>query len=447
MRHLESLMGAEVFRDGLREYLKTYAFGNATWSDLIRILDSRTPTDLAQWSHAWVEEPRRPEIYTTLAVKGDKITRLSFEQRDPAHRNRRWPQQLRVLVGYRDKVVPLEAAIADGSVTVPSAAGMPAPLYVLPNGGGWAYGGFHLDPSSLAYLSRSLPDVPDALTRGAAWVTLWDALLDRAVTPVDFVQLATNALPRETDEQLTQRVLGYLNGAWWRHLTAAEREARGASLEQLLMDGLAAARTPSQKAAWFSTLRDVSVTPASLARLRRVWEQKEAVPGLPLAEADYSTLALELAVREVPDWRAILETQAGRITNPDRKARFQFVMPALSADAGERERWFAALSDVGNRRREPWVLEGLGYLHHPLRAQASARYVRPSLDLLWEIQRTGDIFFPKRWMDTTLSGHTETAVASTVRQFLAALPAGYPPRLRNIILQSADELFRVAGSP
>jgi aminopeptidase N len=99
---------------------------------------------------------------------------------------------------------------------------------------------------------------------------------------------------------------------------------------------------------------------------------------------------------------------------------------------------------VNNRRREPWVLEGLNYLHHPLRAEASARYVRPALDLLWEIQKTGDIFFPKRWMDATLSGHRTAEVATTVRGWLAALPANYPPRLKNIVLQSADELFRAA---
>jgi hypothetical protein len=34
--------------------------------------------------------------------------------------------------------------------------------------------------------------------------------------------------------------------------------------------------------------------------------QVESVPGLPLAEADYTTLALELAVREVDGWRALL---------------------------------------------------------------------------------------------------------------------------------------------
>jgi aminopeptidase N len=90
------------------------------------------------------------------------------------------------------------------------------------------------------------------------------------------------------------------------------------------------------------------------------------------------------------------------------------------------------------------VLDGLNYLHHPLRAAASAKHVAPSLALLWEIQRTGDIFFPKRWMDTTLGGYQSPDVAKTVRQFLADLPPNYPERLKNIILQSADELFRVS---
>jgi len=100
------------------------------------------------------------------------------------------------------------------------------------------------------------------------------------------------------------------------------------------------------------------------------------------------------------------------------------------------------LKDPVNRRREPWVLEGLGYLHHPLRAEVSAHYVKPSLEMLREIQRTGDIFFPKRWMDATLSGHVSPAVAQTVKSFVDALPPDYPDRLRRIILSSADDLFR-----
>ena len=442
MRHLESLMGEDVFRAGLREYLKNYALGNATWADLIRILDARTPTDLAMWSRVWVEEAGRPTITTHIDLEDGRIERLAFEQTDPAHAGRHWPQQLRLLLGYRDKIVPVTAMIEGGITTVAEAVGLPAPLYVLPNGGGWAYGAMHLDEASRDYLIRHLPDLPDAVTRGAAWVTLWDAMLDGGVTPPAFADLAMAALPRETDEQLTSRVLGYFGNAWWRFLTPDERAARVHTIEPLLRDGLARGKTASQKGAWFGALRNVSLSADTLAWLRRVWEQKEPVPGLPLAEADYIALALELAVREVEGWKSILTTQLARTENPDRKARFEFVMPALSADPAERERWFTMLADVKNRRREPWVLEGLSYLHHPLRAPASTRYVRPSLEMLWEIQKTGDIFFPKRWMDATLSGHSSPAVANAVRQFLADLPANYPPRLRNIILQSADELFR-----
>ncbi len=444
MRHLESVMGDNVFRDGLREYLKKNAFGNATWSDLIAILDARTTNDLARWSHIWVEEAGRPAITTQLNVKNNAIERLSFVQQDRARRGRVWPQELRLLLGYPDKIVPLEVALDRPDVRVDAATGMAAPLYVLPNGGGWAYGGFVLDSASRDYLIRSLPDLPDALTRGAAWVTLWDALLERQVQPAAFVELALQALPRESDEQLTQRTLGYLNAAWWRFLSSEERIAKAASLEKVLQDGLAAGKTASQKSAWFATLRNAALTPSTVAWLRRVWEKNETVEGLPLAEADYSTLALELAVREVADWRSLLKTQLTRIENPDRKGRFEFVMPALSADPAERERWFLSLADVNNRRREPWVLEGLSYLHHPLRAEASARYVKPSLDLLWDIQKTGDIFFPKRWMDATLSGHRSPAVAVTVRTFLSSTATNYPERLKNIVLQSADELFRAA---
>jgi aminopeptidase N len=378
-------------------------------------------------------------------VKNGTITRLAFRQRDTwNNRHLVWPQQLRVAIGGHapEKIVSVEMTGRDVEVT--EAIGWPAPRYVLPNGAGWAYGDFVLDATTLAYLMTNLPDIADPLTRGSAWVTLWDSLLDGRVQPDRFLDLAMRSLPRERDEQMTARILGYAANTWWRFLDQPQRMTRAARFESLLREGLAAATTPSQKASWFGTLRNISLTPDTVTWLREVWEKKQTVSGLPLAEADYTSLALELAVRQVDGWSDILKTQLSRIENPDRRGRFQFVMPALSADAAERDRWFQSLKDVSNRRREPWVLEGLNYLHHPLRAEASKKYVQPSLDLLWEIQKTGDIFFPKRWLDATLGGYQTKDVADTVRSFLKNLPPNYPDRLRNITLQSADELSRAA---
>ena len=91
--------------------------------------------------------------------------------------------------------------------------------------------------------------------------------------------------------------------------------------------------------------------------------------------------------------------------------------------------------------------------NHPLRATTGVKYIRPALDLLEEIKRTGDIFFPKNWVDALLAGHNTPAASDAVRVFLdehlsdAAEAQGrpvYPVRLRRIVLQSADNLFRAA---
>jgi len=204
---------------------------------------------------------------------------------------------------------------------------------------------------------------------------------------------------------------------------------------------LARAQTSSRKAAWFASFRDIVLTPDGLAWLERVWRREEKIEGLTFAETDEINMAMDLAVREVPGWRQILAAQHDRIANPDRKARFEFVMPALSADAATREQSFARFRDLANRRHEPWVLESLDYLNHPLREVEARRFVLPSLELLPEIQRTGDIFFPARWMDAALSGHRSPDAAATVRSFLARQP-GLPERLRWIVLTAADDLFR-----
>src|SRR5262245_8910502 len=78
MRQLERILGADKLKEGLRVYLKQFQFANATWLDLIKILDERTDLDLSAWSHAWVEEEGRPQIRTTVE-KG----RMVFTQSDP----------------------------------------------------------------------------------------------------------------------------------------------------------------------------------------------------------------------------------------------------------------------------------------------------------------------------------------------------------------------------
>jgi aminopeptidase N len=328
-------------------------------------------------------------------------------------------------------------------VSVPQARGLPAD-YILLNGGGIAYGDLRLDAVSRAWLLANMSSITDELTRGSAWVTLWDAVLDGEVKPDAFMETALNSLRLERNELITTRILSYAREDYWRYTAQDARLKLAPRLEAALRAGLDAATTQTSKSVWFSALRDVAQTQPTLDWLAHVWRRDVTVPGLTLAETDEIRLAEELAVRVVPDASKILDEQYARTKNPDRKAQFAFVRPALSADPAERDTWFGTLADVANRRHEPWVLEGLRYLHHPLRESASEKYIEPSLTLLREIQRTGDIFFPKRWMDATLGGHRSPAAAAIVRAFVDSLPSQYPVPLKRVILSSADDLFRAS---
>jgi aminopeptidase N len=441
MRQLERLMGADVFRDGLREYLQRFAFGNATWLDLIAILDARTDHDLVSWSRAWVEEGGRPTI--AVDMEGGRAETLVVRQSDSRRdRGLRWTQQIELVAGTRGATRTLPLTLDRERVQITDARALGRLDFVLPTGGGLAYGDVVLDDRSRSNLIAEISRLTDPLTRGAAWVALWEEMVGGRLPPGSFVDATLTALPRETVEQNVQLVTGYLGEAFWRFLSDSERAGRSEAIERTLRAGLARASSSSLKSTYFSALRQVITTPTGVAFLERVWRREETIPGLTLAEADEVRMALDLAVRGIPSAASVLDEERARIQNPDRKARFEFVLPAVSAHVATRDAFVASLAHVENRRREAWVVEGVSYVHHPLRATSAERHIRPALDLLVEIHRTGDIFFPHNWLDATLRGHTSANAAAIVRTFLNE-HQDLPPRLRRLVLQSADTLFRL----
>jgi aminopeptidase N len=443
MRQLERILGAERLQQGLRVYLKQFQFGNAAWLDLVRVLDQYAETDLTAWSRSWVEHGGRPSIRTDVSRdSAGRPQRIAFVQSDAQQgRSLQWPQQMLVLLGTatENRLIPLE--LQDDRAEIAAVSGLPPIEFVLPTGGGLAYGDFTLDDQSRAFLLEHLPELKDPVARGAAWVTLWEEMLNRRVRPADVLELALKALQAENTEQNVQLILVYVSRGFWSFLTPLARSRVAPNLEEVLLAGVAQASSSTMKSTYFSAFRSVVTTAEGIKFLESVWRREQEIPGLKLAEPDEALMALELAVRPIGNTSAILEEQRTRFMNPDRKARFEFVIPSVSDRGDIRDKFFESLKDLKNRAHEPWVVEGLRFLNHPLRASDSEKYIRPSLELLREVQRTGDIFFPRDWMDATLAGHNTKSAANVVRAFLSE-QSEYPVRLRRIILRSADELFR-----
>ncbi|MGI4806031.1 MAG: M1 family metallopeptidase, partial [Janthinobacterium lividum] len=91
MRQLELLMGKENFQKGIREYLKKYAYSNATWPDLIAILSKYTKENLYDWNKVWVNQPGRPVFDYQVSYSGNNINNLTLTQHPETGAKRIWP--------------------------------------------------------------------------------------------------------------------------------------------------------------------------------------------------------------------------------------------------------------------------------------------------------------------------------------------------------------------
>jgi aminopeptidase N len=282
----------------------------------------------------------------------------------------------------------------------------------------------------------------DEVTRGSTLINLYENLLEGNIDPIHYFEKLSEIIPKEEKQLILNLALGHLRSLYWDFFEQEQRLELAPELESKLWETMLAQEDPSRKKIFYNSWENVVLTNSGLDKLYRIWEQSFKVDDLPLSENDFIGMAGTLAIKDPSIAESVTDIQLERINNPDRKRRFEFIKPALSPDQETRDLLFESLKNEENRQTESWVLGALGYLHHPLRTGASEKYILPSLELLEEIQVTGDIFFPGRWMGATLGNYNSDSAVNTVRGFLADRP-DYNYQLRLKILQSADMLFRM----
>lgn len=433
MRQLETLIGEQGFQSGMQEYLTSYAFDNATWPDLITILDQKTEEDLAAWSQVWVNTAGRPHFKTR--VMGAEP---GLRQEDPAAANRIWPQRFAVASRSTDTwtmetLVSGRGEVAYRNGAVDGAAGGD----VLFNADGFGYGLFPVQATMLANW-----DSFEAVQKGSLLISLYENMLEgQVITPGNYLSQLTLIAGREDNQLLLDLSLRQLQAIYWSFVSDVERAAVGEELERVLWTAMLNAEDSSRKKIYFEAHRDIALSASALERLLAVWQQELLPEGLSLSENDYIALASNLAIKLPQRSQEIVTTQLGKIENEDRRRRFEWISPALSPEQQTRDAFFNSLQDESNRQIESWVLGALNALHHPLRRELSEGYLLPSLQLLEEIQATGDIFFPARWLGVSFGNYTSDSAAATVRDFLAQRP-NYNHQLRMKILQAADTPIR-----
>ncbi|MGO8950534.1 MAG: M1 family metallopeptidase [Ktedonobacterales bacterium] len=80
LRMVERFLGQDVFRDGIRTYMREFAESNATGSELWRHLQSASKEPVTQIMESWILQPGHPVVQVGLATVGDTTT-LHLSQR------------------------------------------------------------------------------------------------------------------------------------------------------------------------------------------------------------------------------------------------------------------------------------------------------------------------------------------------------------------------------
>lgn len=425
LEKMVDIMGEEAFRNAVREYLTTYAYGNATWDDLVAIFDRHTEADIAEFSRVWVNEKSLP--YISFKVDGNRLT---IEQSDIYDRDILWSQSFDVEVVTASGKERHTIKLYDKSVDIEAADDIVA---VLPNVCGRGYGFFSLDYDSKSWLLDNLMTVEDESARMSLLLTL-HSLYDAGVLGDSWWQCALlDVVRKERNPLILSLAIGYLPATW-------RVEGNEADEQELLALAETHPVLSARRQLW-RALYSVAESESVVSEIYSVWERGDH----PLLSVDdYMSMAYELAIRYPNRYDYIVKHQRERIEDADRRSRFDYIVRDATSDAEALDTLFEELLEPENRRTEPWAQATLALINHPLRGEGSVKYIRPALEELQEVQRTGDIFFPRNWVGAALSSHRSEAAYREVVDFLEDNPE-YPQLLKNKILQAAHTLYRVNG--
>ena len=438
MRQLEASMGKTAFQKGIEKYIKKYANDNADWNNLVEILDAETPLDMKKWSEVWVNKSGRAIFTDKIAYDAqNRISSFEITQQAEDRSANVWPQIFDIGLIYPNSVKVISATIKDKSLSLKEAIGLEKPIAVIYNYNGFGYGVFPLDGNNL----DSVLSLQDEVARASTYINIYENTLTGNVAPAKAFDCFVKGIQQEQNELVLKIITNQTSAVFWKYLTQKQQNRAQKQLEEVVFDRLKTNLPSNIKKTLFNLFSSIAYSDSGKVKLYAIWSKETVISGLKLNEDDYTNMAMNLAIFKHEKADEILNKTKTSISNPDKQKRFEFLLPSLSKDEGVRDAFVQSLKDDANREKEAWVSVGLANINHPLRQESAQRYIRFSLDLVDEIQRTGDIFFPKDWLNNTIGKYSSKYAFDEVQRFLKENP-NFSPILKRKLMQATDGLYR-----
>lgn len=162
LRMLEAHLGEDVFRDGVRRFMKAHAYSNATSTDLWNALGEASGRDVARIAAGWIERPGFPVVSVAAQCGADgrrtlKLTQRRFLLQAADAPSDAWQVPLQVRLGAGGATHPVMLTAATDTI---DGGRCDEPVSV--NAGAIGYYRVAYDAATLEANTRSFAGLPSA---------------------------------------------------------------------------------------------------------------------------------------------------------------------------------------------------------------------------------------------------------------------------------------------
>lgn len=376
LKQLRHLLGEEVFRQGVHNYLVKYSYQNARLDDFIGSLGDAANRDLSGWTKEWLYEPGVNTIAADFSCAGGKVSSFTLRQSAPSAAMPTLREQ-RVQIALfklnaQGLVLGKNVAVTyKGAATaVPELKGAACPDLVYPNYQDWGYAQVQLDKKSFATAQSSLGKVDDPLLRSMLWQSLWDGVRSAKLPLDSFLKTVLANAPAEKDYTLLGEIsakihasVDYLDAMG--PSAAAYKAKAGAQLEKMAFAATQAASGDKNfQRRWFSTFLDVASSPAALGQLADILNGKLVVPGLNIGQDQRWSIINRLNRHAYPGADALLAAEQER-DKSDSGQQAAIAAAVIRPDAKVKAEWLANIGDLQTKLPFSKIRTAMGSMYPP----------------------------------------------------------------------------------
>ena len=336
LKQLVKAIGMEGFREGMRHYFRTYAYGNATLAQFLGALETGSGVDLKEWARLWLETPSLNTIGARWEADGERISSFVLTQTSLAEYPTIRPHKLDVgLVrdeGGKLDVTVLPASITAAEADLEEARGLPKPSLVFPNYGDHGYAKVALDHESLAFLKEHMQRIDDPLLRLQLWGSLWNMVRDQQLRSTEYLDLVRAKIAREQMSELVEAVLANATAAIARYVPEEWKSREAHALAQVAYMALKGNVSDDLKIIWARTLIGVASVPEDLLLVARLADAEESIDGLTIDQDMRWTIAAKHVAYGIPGANDRVAAEAERDPS-DRGVRARLRCETSNPDA------------------------------------------------------------------------------------------------------------------